>query len=152
MKTSMDLTPIPREEFNYINIFAFLDLDIDDALMAYFDDVFVRQLRKPDAFRRYHGKEKVSTYYILDGDEEVNIDYRVYLTWSNTFHLRFAHLLKRMNQHYRNPFIHPDVQIAVARLLAFGEKPLPVAQLEYCFCNGSIVHPDYEPTLTRRQA
>jgi len=112
------------------NLFYFVDTSIEDERIAVFDEYLTKHLAKPSVYayvttinderREFHLTRK------SDFSFEQWIDYPAYLTWENTFHIRYKRHLEHLGIKHTNPFIHPDDINRVAFKVKQSDFELPL--------------------------
>jgi hypothetical protein len=126
MTYQASLAPISKEELNTIPCFRYINLEVQEADLEQWDQWFMQYRRKPHVYSTK--RQGCSTFRVeLPGGEFVDVDWRVYRTWCNTFHLRYAPLLNELGVKATNPHIGSETQFLVAKLMDNGWCPKALA-------------------------
>ncbi|WP_296277283.1 hypothetical protein [Pseudomonas sp. UBA7530] len=119
--------PIPRKELDAIRCFFYINPMVAEEDLQQFDNWFLQLRRKPEVYSisRYR---QVTFHATIGGDHEP-VDWLIYRTWANTFHLRYEEILKAIGLKATSPFIHPEKQFMVtAMMLTQGVRPKALAE------------------------
>lgn len=123
------LEPISAEELAKIRCHFYINLGVAEADLEEFDRMFLEQRTKPPVFSTYSRGD--STFHTPGIGGEVLVDWRIYCTWMNTFHLRYTEGLEVLGVKHSNPHIHPDNQHRLANWLKVNNKsPKPLAECD----------------------
>jgi len=121
------LEPLSTGDLEQIPCHSYVNLNVAEHDLNQFDKMFVSLRAKPQCFSISNRGYK--TFYVPYEGREVFVDWRVYCTWANTFHLRFEEGLKAFAIKHTNPHIHPEKQFLLATWMAsHGKSPKPLAQ------------------------
>lgn len=121
------ISPIPKEELDNILCFKYVNIEVSEADLRQWDKWFVQLRKKPHVYS-ISNRGKQYTFYVDLVGEHVDVDWRVYRTWNNTFHLRYEALLNELGIQAKNPHIHQEQQFLVARLMEDGREPKALAE------------------------
>lgn len=122
--------PLSKAELEGIRCHFYINLGVTEDDLKQLDEMFMRQRAKPQCFST--SNRGSHTFHIPYRGTEVAVDWRVYCTWANTFHLRFMEGLKALGIKHSNPHIHPDHQFNLATWMERQVKsPKPLAECDF---------------------
>lgn len=119
------LAPLSNEELLTIPCYRYINLEVEDADLEQWDQWFMQYRRKPHVYSTKH--QGCSTFKVELQGQYLAVDWRVYRTWCNTFHLRYAPLLNELGVKATNPHICSETQFLVAKLMDNGWRPQALA-------------------------
>ncbi len=123
------LEPLSKDEYNKIPCFFYINPLVAEEDLSSFDTWFMEARRKPEVYSSH--SRGFLTFYAHVGEDKFHVDWRVYRTWENTFHLRYKEILERLGLPTANQFIHPEKQFLVAALMQTkGLRPKALADCE----------------------
>lgn len=124
------LEPIGKVDLERIRCHCYVNLGIAESDLALFDDMFMKLRGKPQCYSVANRGNY--TFYVPFQGEEVFVDWRIYCTWSNTFHLRYEEGLVALGLNHSNPHIHPTNQFMLANWMRrFEKSPKPLAECDF---------------------
>lgn len=118
--------PLTRAELNEIPCYEYINQEVTESDLQQFDTWFMQLRAKPEVYSRWQ-KQRASFVVELQS-KSVVVDWRVYRTWDNTFHLRYTHLIEELGFNSAQRFFHPDQQFQIAKLMDQGRRPIPLAE------------------------
>jgi len=121
--------PVSKEDLNKIRCHFYINLGITEVDLKQFE-MFLALRSKPQVFST--SRSGSQTFHTSFFGEEVAVDWRVYCTWANTFHLRFEEGLTTLGVKHSNPHVHPDNQHLLANWMNTNSKsPKPLAECDF---------------------
>lgn len=129
MSYQSSTAPIPEAELKKIPCFRYINSDVSDKDLEQWDKWFLKYRSAPEVYSiRIPGGDH-SFYVRLPVGGEVFVDWRVYRTWANTFHLRYRAILQQLGYPAKNPHLHPDTRFLVTRHMEdSGLRPVSLAE------------------------
>lgn len=125
MTYQASLSPMSKEELATVPCFKYINLDVPERELEQWDMWFMEHRRTPDVYSL--GGKGWYTFFAKLGDQEVDVDWRIYRTWANTFHHRYEPLLIELGLKTSNPHFHPEDQFQIAKLMDEGARPKALA-------------------------
>ncbi len=119
------LAPLSNEELLTIPCYRYINLEVEEADLEQWDQWFMQYRRKPHVYSTKH--QGCSTFQVALQGQYLAVDWRVYRTWCNTFHIRYAQLLNELGVKATNPHIDSETQFLVAKLMDDGWRPKALA-------------------------
>lgn len=119
------LAPLSNEELLTIPCYRYINLEVEEADLEQWDQWFMQYRRKPHVYSTKH--QGCSTFQVELQGQYLAVDWRVYRTWCNTFHIRYAQLLNELGVKATNPHIDSETQFLVAKLMDDGWRPKALA-------------------------
>lgn len=120
------------KEVKLFKTFKHIDSNIKEETLIALDNLFIELKDKPNVYQACYtdtNGQRMSVFTIeYDGD--TYIDYNAYLTWSNTFYLRYAKAFTAIHEHGKR-FISPQSRFNLACYLSNNPefKPLKIEQV-----------------------
>jgi hypothetical protein len=143
--TIYDTTPIEIKTFKKISPFISIDEDIDERTLRKFDEILAKNGRFC-VYQTYFtckdtGQRMVkSTLFNHEGEE---VDYRAYVTWSQTIHLRFERVLRNVGAKFRNPFIAPECYPVIIDFIQKKGIPYMLQECKFNTVKGCVVNESF---------
>lgn len=125
MTYQASLAPIPKAVLDTISCHRYINQEVAETELEQWDNWFMLLRQKPHVYSIARKGEY--TFYVDLKGEEVDVDWRVYCTWSNTFHLRYEPLLNELGIKSAHPYINPEQQFLVAKMMEGGRIPKALA-------------------------
>lgn len=108
-----NLEPMSKAELAQIPCFRYINEGVHEHDLQELDALFLQDKKKPLVYQ--HTSKGMSTFWAEHcARESVQVDWRVYRTWSNTFHLRYKEILLSLGLKVTNPFFNPETQWLIA--------------------------------------
>lgn len=127
MTYQASLAPIPKAALNTIPCFLYINQEVAETDLEQWDNWFMQLRQKPNVYSIANKGEY--TFYVDLKGKKVDVDWRVYRTWCNTFHLRYENLLNELGIESAHPHIHPEQQFLVAKLMEEGHRPAALSSV-----------------------
>lgn len=121
MTYQASLKPLTREEMAEIPCFRYINPRVSEADLEQWDRWFKTLRRKPEVYSITVRKRLVFRVHL--NEQEKQVDWRIYRTWDNSFHLRYQDILESLGIKCLHPHIDREQQIQVVERLVAGEKP-----------------------------
>jgi len=145
MSYKSSLKPIPESELSKIVCWGYVNEDVQDMDLEKFDQYFIDSQGTFGVYTT-HKPDKSETFTLEFGETEIPVDWRVYRTWNNTFHLRYRDILISNGIKHNNPHIAPEDRFRIVRALINGNKPLTLKMAIDQF----IARDNHCPTLAEK--
>ncbi|MEI8659397.1 hypothetical protein [Vibrio sp. Hal054] len=124
MAYTASLDAISRAELKTISCFKYINPEVQESDLQKLDSLFVQDKAKPQVFSR--SKKGMVTFFAeAKGREDVQLDWRVYRTWCNTFHYRYRAIITACGFRPEQRFFSPEADWAIATRLE-TEKLTPL--------------------------
>lgn len=123
---------VTKDEVKQFKNFSHIDSSIKEETLKELDNLFIKLKDKPSIYQVCYtdtNRQRMSVFTIgYKGD--TYIDYNAYLTWKNTFYLRYAEAYTAINEHKKR-FISPESRFNLARYLIDNPefKPLKLKEV-----------------------
>jgi hypothetical protein len=131
---------LPKKEMNSIHCFTGITPDIEDAALQVFDNMLAKD-GPFNVFQTYftdqETKERMVNNNAFSHEGEL-VDYKAYVTWKNTIHLRFEGSLKSKSIDCRNPFLDSNAMLTVRRAIVSGVSPKQLSDANYSLDAGCV--------------
>lgn len=139
MNYTTNLEPISKSDLANIRCFDYVNTDVADVELEQWDRWFLECRRKPEVYS-ISNRGKSYTFVVHLPGREVQVDWRVYRTWGNTFHIRYKNILERMGISSKHPHIHPEkLNLLVQRMESEGLRPLSLSECQEGVVNGKLL-------------
>lgn len=116
------------EELRDIPCYRYLNPEVSEQDLQQWDQWLQQYRCEPPVYSTRNRKNGTTFEAVLPTGDVVPVDWRVYRTWGNSFHLRYSAMLKRLGVSAKNPHVGPDARIAIARLMDEGLRPLTLKE------------------------
>jgi hypothetical protein len=135
-------TAIPKAEHKTISPFIGIQKDMDEKAFNVFDQILANN-GKFNVFETHYTDNETQVRMVrsnIDSHQGKQIDYKAYVTWKNTLHLRFEDLLKGSVTKTRNPFLSPDKILLIRGAIQNGVRPKKFIDCSYLTTSGCITN------------
>ena len=120
--------PISADELDQIKCYSYINPDVSEQDLKQWDDWFQQFRAEPGVYSISQRDGSKMFYAKLPTGGEQFVDWRVYRTWGNTFHLRYKPFFNKLGLPGRNPFVHPTQKYEMAQLMDQGLRPLTLRE------------------------
>lgn len=122
---------ITKAEVDIMPCFQYVNTGVAEADLMQFDMWLMETRQKPNVYSTAWNRGTLFSYDAHINQEMIPIDWRVYLTWSNTFRFRYKAILDELCIKSWNNFIGPDAELRVARHMQLtGARPKPLSECD----------------------
>mgnify|MGYP000126002347 CR=1 FL=1 len=135
-------TAISKAEHKTISPFIGIQKDMDEKAFSVFDQILANN-GKFNVFETHYTDNETQVRMVrsnIDSHHGKQTDYKAYVTWKNTLHLRFEESLKGSTTKARNPFLSPDKIMLIRKAIHNGVTPKKLIDCSYSTVNGCITN------------
>lgn len=110
--------------------FSYVNPGVAEKDLQQFDHWLMEMRVKPQVYCTSWERGKFYSFEACIFHQMVPVDWRVYLTWANTFNRRFRNILDDLQIKAPNNFVGPDAELQIARAMQVGARPIPLAECD----------------------
>lgn len=130
MKYQSTTAPLSKSDLDKIVCWKYVNLGVCEEDLKVWDLWFMRVRNIPSVYSISSNRGQEHRFIVEIDRQEIDVDWRIFRTWNNTFHFRYSAILASVGLKPTNRHFHPNDLFRVAKQMEAGMFPKPLSQCD----------------------